>query len=119
VGGLGLTGTMNINIMERTREIGVMRAIGASNRAIRRLVVTEGAFIGLLSWLIASLVAAPIGRMFTQAVAELLRMQVQYQFSIGSIVLWLVLGLGLAVLASLAPARTATNLTVREVLAYE
>jgi putative ABC transport system permease protein len=119
VGGLGLTGTMNINIMERTREIGVMRAIGASNRTIRRLVVTEGAFIGLLSWLTAALVAAPIGRMFTQAVAELLRMQVQYQFSVDSIALWLVLGLGLAVLASLAPARTATNLTVREVLAYE
>jgi putative ABC transport system permease protein len=119
VGGLGLTGTMNINIMERTREIGVMRAIGASNRSIRRLVVTEGVFIGLLSWLTASLVAAPIGYMLTQAVAGLLRMQVQYQFSIGSIALWLVLGLGLAVLASLAPARTAINLTVREVLAYE
>jgi len=119
VGGLGLTGTMNINIMERTREIGVMRAIGASNRAIRRLVVTEGAFVGLLSWLAAALVAAPIGRMFTQAVADLLEMQVKYQFSIASIVIWLVLGLGLAVLASLAPARTATNLTVREVLAYE
>ncbi len=119
VGGLGLTGTMNINIMERTREIGVMRAIGASNRTIRRLVVTEGAFIGLLSWLAASLVAVPIGWMFTQAVAELLEMQVKYQFSVVSIALWLVLGLGLAVVASLAPARTATKLTVREVLAYE
>ena len=119
VGGLGLTGTMSINIMERTREIGVMRAIGASNKTIRRLVVTEGAFIGLLSWAAAAVVGLPVGRMLTQAVASLLEMRVTYVFSVGSVFLWLALGLGLAALASLAPARTATRLTVREVLAYE
>ena len=119
VGGLGLTGTMSINIMERTREIGVMRAIGASNKAIKRLIMTEGAFIGLLSWVAATLVGVPAGRMFTQAVASLLEMRVTYVFSVGSVFLWLALGLGLAALASLAPARTATRLTVREVLAYE
>jgi putative ABC transport system permease protein len=119
VGGLGVTGTMSINIMERTREIGVMRAIGASNKAIRRLVVAEGAFIGLLSWAAAAVVGVPVGRMFTHAVASLLEMRVTYVFSVSSIFLWLVLGLGLAALASLAPARAATRLTVREVLAYE
>jgi putative ABC transport system permease protein len=81
--------------------------------------VAEGAFIGLLSWAAAVVVGVPVGRMFAQAVASLLEMRVTYVFSVSSIFLWLVLGLGLAALASLAPARTATRLTVREVLAYE
>jgi putative ABC transport system permease protein len=47
IGGLGLMGTMSINVLERTREIGVMRAIGASNRSVRRIFITEGIIIGV------------------------------------------------------------------------
>ncbi|NTV83393.1 MAG: ABC transporter permease [Bacteroidales bacterium] len=59
-GGLGLTGTMTTNVMERSREVGVMRAIGASDWAVFRLVITEGLVIGFISWLLGSLVAFPI-----------------------------------------------------------
>ncbi|HEU5098971.1 MAG TPA: ABC transporter permease [Roseiflexaceae bacterium] len=50
VGGLGLMGTMSLNVLERTREIGLMRAIGATSRAIRQIVVVEGVLIGIFSW---------------------------------------------------------------------
>ena len=50
VGGLGLTTTMSINILERVREIGVLRAIGASNVSVRQIVLVEGIVIGALSW---------------------------------------------------------------------
>jgi len=53
VGGLGLAGTMGLNVIERTREIGVMRAYGAKNKAIFRIVLIEGLLIGMLSWLLA------------------------------------------------------------------
>ncbi len=46
VGGLGLASTMSINILERTREIGVLRAIGASSGSILKIIVAEGAIIG-------------------------------------------------------------------------
>ena len=46
VGSMGLTGTMSMNVLERTREIGIMRAIGADDRAVMRTVIAEGVFVG-------------------------------------------------------------------------
>ena len=68
VGALGLMGTMSMNVLERTREIGVMRAVGASNASIRKIVLVEGICIGLLSWLIGSLLAVPIGKFLSDGV---------------------------------------------------
>lgn len=60
VGGLGLLSTMSINVLERTREIGVMRAIGAGTKTVIALVVAEGELVGLLSWIVALILAGPI-----------------------------------------------------------
>jgi putative ABC transport system permease protein len=120
VGGLGLTGTMSINVLERTREIGVMRAIGASNRIIRRLVIIEGVLIGALSWLAAIVVAFPIGKLLSDAVGmQFLQLPLAYTFSLGGVFIWLVVVMMLATVASFWPAQSAARLTVREVLAYE
>ena len=48
VGGIGLSGTMSINVLESTREIGVMRAVGASNGSIYQIFITEGVVVGLV-----------------------------------------------------------------------
>ena len=53
VGAIGLAGTLSINVLERRREIGVMRAIGASSFQIARLFVGEGLILGLMAWVIA------------------------------------------------------------------
>ena len=55
VGGLALTTTMSINIMERVREVGVLRAIGASNGSVRQIVLAEGVAMAIISWLIGAL----------------------------------------------------------------
>jgi len=70
VGGLGLMGTMSINVLERTREIGVMRAIGASNGAILGIVMIEGIIIGVVSWAIGALIALPLSRLLAEAVGQ-------------------------------------------------
>lgn len=120
VGGLGLMGTMSINVLERTREIGVMRAVGASNGSILRIVLVEGLIIGLLSWTIGGLIALPASRLLTDTVGlALLQAKPTYIFSTGGAVLWLFIVLVLAFLASFLPARHASQLTVREVLSYE
>jgi putative ABC transport system permease protein len=120
VGGLGLMGTMSINVLERTREIGVMRAVGASNRAILRIVLVEGLIIGLISWTIGGLIALPASRILTDTVGLALFQAVpSYLFSTNGAILWLGIVLVLAFFASFLPARRASQLTVREVLSYE
>lgn len=120
VGGLGLMGTMSINVLERTREIGVMRAIGASNGSILRIILVEGLIIGLISWTIGGLVALPASQVLTNTVGiALLQAAPTYIFSTNGAFLWLGIVLVLAFLASLLPARRASLLTVREVLSYE
>lgn len=120
VGALGLAGTMSINVLERTREIGVMRAVGATGRAIRQIVVTEGALIGLFSWLVGVLLALPISRLLSDAVGvAFLRIPLSYTFSAMGALLWLVAIVFLASMASMWPARHATRLSVRDALAYE
>lgn len=120
VGALGLAGTMSVNVLERTREVGVMRAVGASNSAVWQIVILESVMISAVSWLIGSVLALPVGMVLTEiGGAVMLHMPLQYAYSMGGALLWLVILTILAVVACLLPARAATQLTVREVLAYE
>lgn len=120
VGGLGLTTTMSINVLERIREIGVLRAIGASNMAVRRVVLVEGVAIGLLSWGLGILLSLPVGAVMSEQVGmALLGIPLTYRYSVSAAVIWFFALLTIAVVASLGPARNAVRLTVREVLAYE
>ncbi|MEZ4734960.1 MAG: FtsX-like permease family protein [Caldilineaceae bacterium] len=120
VGGLGLMGTMSINVLERRREIGVMRAIGAANRAILSIVIVEGIVIGALSWVLGVLLALPLSKALSDAVgAGFIQAALSFRFSTGGAGLWLIVILLIASVASLLPARSASRITVREVLAYE
>jgi len=120
VGGLGLMGTMSINVLERTREIGVMRAIGASNGAILRIVLVEGMMIGVVSWLIAFALAFPFSMLLSSVVGQaFLRSEISFTFSLSGALLWLCVVVALAALASFLPAWNASRVTVRDVLAYE
>jgi len=120
VGGLGLTGTMSINTLERTREIGVMRAIGASNMDIQSIVLVEGMVIGVIAWAISILLSIPITGVLTFGVGmALLTAPMQPVFGVNGVIVWLILTLVLTVLASALPARRASRLTVRDTLVYE
>lgn len=120
VGGLGLASTMSLNIMERTREIGVMRAIGASDGDIQKIVVTEGMLIGLLSWLLGVILAIPITYILDYGVGvSIFQSPLNVVFSWQGSIAWLAGMLIISALASLAPAFRASRLPVRETLVYE
>ncbi len=120
VGGLGLAGTMSMNVMERTREIGVLRAMGASNLAIRKIVLTEGLVVCGLSWLLGILLSYPLGMVLSDAVLlAIMQSKSEFVYSWEGAAIWLGLIMIITIFACLAPAQRASRLTVREVLAYE
>lgn len=120
VGGLGLMGSMSINVLERAREIGVLRAIGAPNRGVAWVFIVEGVAIGLLSWAFGTALALPLGRLLSDAVGlPLMGAPLSFSFSTLGVWIWLGVVVILSALASAIPARSASRLTVREVLAYE
>jgi putative ABC transport system permease protein len=120
VGSVGLTSTMSINVAERAREIGVMRAVGARSVAILGIFIAEGVLVGVLSWLLAVPVSYPGALLFNHLVSTtLFRMPLDFVYSVGGMVFWLAIVVVLSTLASLWPALRATQISVRESLAYE
>ena len=119
VGGLGLMGSLSISVVERTREIGVMRAIGARSRTIIGMFVLEGLAQGIGSWALAVplafFIARPISRQLGQV---MMKMDLDYYYDFSAVIIWLGAVALLAVLASVWPARRATRISVRQSLAY-
>jgi len=120
VGSMGLTGTMGMNVLERTREIGIMRAIGADDRAVMRTVIAEGVVIGVISFALAIILSIPFTYMLSTIVSlAVFQTPIEVVFTYSGYAIWLALVLALSAVASILPARNAARLTIREVLAYE
>ena len=120
VGGLGLASTMSLSVLERTREIGVLRAIGASHRDILALVQVEGLLIAVLSWLVALPLSIPmsliLGRVFGSIFFPV---PDRYVPEGTGVIVWLGLAVAVAAVASLVPSLKATRVTTATALAYE
>ncbi|HXF86452.1 MAG TPA: ABC transporter permease [Anaerolineales bacterium] len=120
VGSMGLTGTMGMNVLERTREIGIMRAIGADDRAVMRTVIAEGVVIGMISFVLAVILSVPFTYLLSTIVSlAVFQSPIEVVFTYLGYAIWMGLVLVLSALASIVPARSAARLTIREVLAYE
>jgi putative ABC transport system permease protein len=111
---------MGMNVLERTREIGIMRAIGADDRAVMRTVIAEGVVIGMISFVLAVLLSIPFTYLLSTIVSlAVFQSPIDVVFTYTGYAIWLGLVLVLSALASILPARNAARLTIREVLAYE
>ena len=120
VGGLGLMTTMSLNVLERRREMGVMRALGATPRIIWLMVVAEGIVIGLLSWTIAALLAWPVSKVAGNFIVKVMfRSGLDFTFEPLGLLIWIAVSISLSAAASFLPAWKASRVTVREALAYE
>jgi putative ABC transport system permease protein len=119
VGGLGLMSSMGTSVIERTREFGIMRAIGARSRIILRNIISEGVFIGLMSWVIALPLSIPLSLGIGYMIGMLsFRAPLPFIMSPAGLGIWLAVIIIGSVAASAYPAGQAARLTVRETLAY-
>ena len=119
IGVLGLASTMSVNVIERTRELGVMRAIGAAPGTIMRIIISEGALIGGLSWIFAVMLSVPLSLLVGRIVGMLsFRVPLPLAISPFAMLLWLGVVLVISAGACAWPALRASRQTVREALAY-
>jgi putative ABC transport system permease protein len=120
VGTLGLMSTMSMNILERTREIGVMRAIGATPTKIKNLIVWEGFFIGAMSIFLAFVLSLILSTYLGRLIGNLsFRTPLTLTVSTLALGIWFFIIVVGSYIATLYPARRANKITTREALAYE
>ncbi len=120
VGGLALASTMSLAVLERTREIGVLRAIGASHWSILSMIQIEGLVIAVLSWLIAIPLSLPmsvvLGKVFS---AVMLPVPITLVPEPSGVIKWLALVVVVSIAACAWPAMRATRITTAAALSYE
>jgi putative ABC transport system permease protein len=120
VGGIGLAGTLSINVVERMREIGVMRATGAASLDVFSVFLGEGVFLGVLSWVLAVPLSYPGARILSDALGMVIaNSSLEFEYSFPAVGIWLVIVTLLSALASVGPTWQATRVSVCEALAYE
>lgn len=117
---LGVINTLLAAVLDRTREIGLLRAIGAARRHIIKLFSGEAALIGLTGGIIGSLSGYVLGYIVTKVVGvEATGWDFTYIFPMRLAVQMLFAATACAIIAGLYPARRASRLDVVEALAYE
>ena len=120
VGGVGIMNIMLVSVTERTREIGVMRAIGAVDFRVLQSVVIEALVIGAITWVLAIFLSFPISLLLLQIIGSAMLGSIPALiFTPMGIFIWLVVVALLSIVASILPARNAVRLTINEVLSYE
>jgi putative ABC transport system permease protein len=120
VGGLGLMSVMSINVLERRREIGVLRAIGATRKKVLLIILVEGALIGLISWVIALISASLFSQLVGNFVANLMfHTDLDSAIDPIGILAWFLIVLLFGAVASFLPAWNASRMTVRQLVEYE
>jgi putative ABC transport system permease protein len=119
VGGLGLASTMSLNILDRTRELGIIRAIGATTQNVIQIIVLEGAFVGGISWGLSIILSIPYNILMSWVFDLMLKSPIDLTNSYLGWSIWLFVIIFITSIASGIPAWNAARQPIHDVLAYE
>ncbi len=120
IAGFGIVVTLLASVLERTREIGILRAIGMKRSQVSAVVIIESALLGMAGGLLGSAAGVLIGWINLEGFFRIdFGSSITYHIHYGSIAWALLLAIGLAVLAGLYPARRAAKTNITEALSYE
>jgi putative ABC transport system permease protein len=119
VGGIGIMNTMYTSVLERTREIGIMKAVGAKNNQIMMLFMVESGFYGIIGGLIGAILGIGLAKIGEFAAAnagyEIFKVSISPVLILGSLLFAFLIG----AISGLAPARAAARLKPVQALRYE
>ncbi|HAZ30901.1 TPA: hypothetical protein DCY65_04960 [Candidatus Acetothermia bacterium] len=119
VGGVGVMNTMYTSVLERTKEIGIMKAVGAKNSHILSIFLIESGMMGLVGGTVGTLLGLAISYVVSAIIGRMFDVQMAVVASPTLIVATLAGSFVLGAVAGLWPARRASNLLVVEALRYE
>ncbi len=112
----GIVNTLALSIHERTRELGLLRAVGTSRRQVRRIVRYEAVITALIGGVLGGILGVIFAILVSRPLAD---EGFIISIPVGTLVILLVLTIVAGVLAAIGPARRASRLDVLEALAYE
>jgi len=120
VGAMGLASTMSLAVLERTREIGVLRAIGAQHGAILRMVQIEGLVIALLGWLLSIPLSVPMSTVLADAFGRVMfTTPIRWLPDLRNVLVWLLMVVVVSLIACAWPSLRATRIPTAKALSYE
>lgn len=120
VGTIGQAGTLNLNVLERAKEFGIMRSIGATNRKLNKTIVFEGVLLGIIAWIFGVIISLPLTMIANSMLGDLLfTTPMDFKVSIIGILFWLMVSIISSCVASIMPCRKLNKMITREILAYE
>jgi putative ABC transport system permease protein len=116
---IAILNTLAISVIERTREIGMLRAIGATRRQVWRTIVAEALLLAALGTAFGILAGLYLSYVFVEGLNAAGYMKMDYTFPFAGVLAAIAAGLIFGVLAALMPARQASSMQIIEALRYE
>jgi putative ABC transport system permease protein len=113
---LGMINTLVLAVFERTRELGMLRAVGMTRRQVRRMIRHEAVVIALIGAGIGLPLGIGLGALVIQALSQF---DVSFSLPVGTLAVFTVVAIVAGLLAALLPARRASRLNVLHALQYE
>jgi putative ABC transport system permease protein len=110
----GIVNTLILTVFERTREIGMLRAIGMTRRQVRRMIRHESVITALIGGVLGIVLGIVLGGLLVARVDF-----IQFSLPLGSLIVFAVMTIVVGILAAIFPARRAARLNVLEALQYE
>ena len=115
---VGLVNAITMSVIERTREVGILRCVGARAKDVRRIFTVEGLAVALLGWLLGVALGWAMAHGLVSLTASLIDIDLSFVFPIANIAITLIGTVLLTLLVLLAPVRRAIRLKPGEALRY-
>jgi putative ABC transport system permease protein len=112
----GIANSLFLSIHERTREFGLLRAVGTTRRQIRRMVRYESAITGGIGGLLGTVIGILFGVLITESLDNL---GLQLEIPVGQLVIFMVLAVAVGIAGAVLPARRGARIDVLEAVHYE
>lgn len=119
VSSLGIINTLTMNVLERTREIGMLRAIGMSRKQVRQMILAEAGLMGIIGGILGLLFGIFLSKIFLTGMTAMSGYKLDLIIPLGGVITGLVVSILISQLAALQPANRANKTNILDAIHYE